>query len=280
MILLDQLEKWLPLLDHWARLYLNEEEFAEFCLMTESEKENQLKAILEKPIAKFTQINEVYFRGRWAEVLNLLHPEKKMKLLEIASGDADMIPQVMARTHPDSHYVTANMNKLLNSSLLGKTKNLSLEIQIVEDDAINIEEHIGQGTVDIIAFQHSINDVIQAILCDREGVDTIDSDWMSTLPKMIEILQKETLQNTLESHAKPQFLGLMDVLMSVLKNDGVVAMNHYMFQLDLDWGYPPYLFENMVPMIRDWLKDLSGCDEIFYSGFDPNWWMFLHKKNE
>ncbi|MNW58200.1 hypothetical protein D3C74_360470 [compost metagenome] len=200
-----------------------------------------------------------------------------MKLLEIATGDADIIPQVMARTHPNSHYITANMNKILNESLLNKTKSLPLQMEIIEDDAAYIENHLGQETVDIVAFQHGVNDVVQAILCDREGIDTIYSDWMETLPKMIEILQKETAQNTLEQHAKMPFLGLIETLLKVLRKNGVVAINHYMFQLDLDWGYPPELFEKMIPVTREWLKELNECKEVFFDGFDSNWWIFLRK---
>ena len=95
MIPLDKYEKWILLMEESARLYLNKKEFNEFAEIPEVEKKNQLKAILEKPIVNFTIVNEVYFRARWAEVLKMLHPKQGLKLLEVASGDADMIPQVM-----------------------------------------------------------------------------------------------------------------------------------------------------------------------------------------
>lgn len=277
MIPLDQYDKWSLLLEESAKLFLNEKELEEFSAIPEIEKNNQLREILEKPIANFTTVNEVYFRARWAEVLKTLHLQNSINLLEVATGDADMIPQVLARTHPNSHYITANMNKILNKSLLNKTKDLPIEINIIEDDAANIEKHLGQDSVDIIAFQHAVNDVVQAILCDREGIDTIYSDWMKTLPKMIEILQKETSQNTLEQNAKIPFLGLLTKLLKVLKKDGMIVMNHYMFQLDLDWGYPPELFKKMIPITREWIKELEGCEEVSFQGFDANWWMFLKK---
>ena len=277
MIPLDDYKKWIPLMDESARLYLSETEYKEFCLFSKNEVENHLKALLEKPIANFTIVNDVYFRARWAEVLKTLKPDHDLKLIEVATGDADMIPQVMARTHPNSYYITANMNKQLNRSLLNKTKDLKLKMEIIEDDASNIENHIGPDAVDIIAFQHANNDVIQAILCDREGVDTIYSDWMDTLPKMIEILQKETANNTLEQHAKMPFLGLINTLFKALKKDGIIAMNHYKFQLDLDWGYPADLYEEMVPMTRKWMKEIAECKEIYFEGFDTNWWIFLQK---
>lgn len=277
MIPLDNYEKWLPLMAESARLYLSEKEFAEFCLLSEHDVANQLKELLEKPISNFTIVNDVYFRARWAEVLKMLYVDNNLTLMEVATGDADMIPQVMAGTHPNSHYITVNMNKKLNKSLLSKTKKLPLQMEIIEDDAAHIENHLGQEAVTIIAFQHAINDVVQAILCDREGIDTIYSDWMETLPKMIEILQKETIQNTLEKHAKKPFLELINILIKVLKKDGFIVMNHYMFQLDLDWGYPPDLFEKIVPMTREWIKEIKECKEIYFDGFDSNWWIFLQK---
>jgi len=131
--------------------------------------------------------------------------------------------------------------------------------------------------VDVIAFQHGVNDVLQAILCDRDGVDTIQTDWMETLPAMIAILQRETRQGTLEQSVRPGFLSLLETLLAVLKPGGVIAMNHYMFQLDLDWGYPPDVWENLIPMVRGWVKDLPGTREIALEGFDRQWWLFLRK---
>lgn len=275
---LDNYGKWLPLITRNAHLYLNGKEYDEFNMIPEEEIGNQLKNLLEKPIARFTVVNELYFRARWGELLRTIYHGDDLKLLEVATGDADMIPQVMSRTYPGSQYITANMNKILNQSLLDKTKDLQLNMRIIEDDAAFIEKHIGRECVDVIAFQHAANDVIQAILCDREGIDTVYSDWMETLPKMIEILQRETKDNTLEQHAKAPFIGLMHTLLQVLKKGGIIAINHYMFQFDLDLGYPADLFENMIPVTRQWILELEECEEIFLEGFDTNWWIFLKKK--
>lgn len=276
---LDDCLKWLPIMKECAHTYLSESEYEQFQTLSSEEIAIQLVNLLEKPIMSFTVVNDVYFRARWAEVLKLLHPGQDLSLLEVATGDADMIPQVMDRTHPNGRYITANMNKNLNASLLRKTENLGLNLQLIEDDAAHIVDHLGHNAVDIIAFQHAINDVIQAILCDQAGIDTTFSDWMEALPRMIEILQQEIKQNTLELHAKQPFLQLIDTLLQVLKPNGIIAMNHYMFQLDLDWGYPPALFEHMVPMIRNWLLEMTDCEEITVDGFDPQWWIFLQKKS-
>lgn len=278
MIVLDRFEKWSACLDEQARQYLSDIEYRAYRSIPAAERLSQLKDILEKPIARFTAVNEVFFRARWAEVLGALHPGKELALLEIASGDADVIPQMMARACPHgSRYITANMNRLLTQSLREKTRHLPLEVLVIEEDAAEIERHLLAESVDIIAFQHAVNDVIQAILCGQAGVDTVYADWMEILPQMIAILQKETAQNTLTQHASPAFLHLLEKLLTVLKPGGLMVMNHYMFQLDLDWGYPPGLWDNMIPITRQWIKALPGCKEVFFEGFDPHWWMFFRK---
>lgn len=278
MIPLDHFEKWSTTLDEHARQYLNAAEYQDYSAIPDPEKLSQLKALLEKPIAHFTAVNEVFFRARWAQVLDTAHSGKDLTLLEIASGDADMIPQMMARTYPHSRYVTANMNRILTDRLRVKTRDLPIELVVIEEDAAAINTYLPAESVDVIAFQHAVNDVLQAILCDREGVDTIYADWMDTLPEMIRILQRETRQNSLEQHVKPAFFVLLEHLLTVLKKDGVVVMNHYMFQLDLDWGYPPILWEDLIPILREWLKGCPACKEIFFDGFHPHWWMFLQKR--
>jgi hypothetical protein len=277
MIPLDRFEKWSTLLEQYSRQYLSDIEYQEYQSIPEPDKLRQLKAILEKPIAHFSLVNDVYFRSRWAEVLSVAHPGQELILLEVASGDADMIPQMMARTRPHSQYITANMNRMLTDRLREKTRDLPIEIVVIEEDAKKIANFLPQESVDIIAFQHAVNDVIQAILCAQQDVDTVYTDWMDILPQMIGILQKETTQNTLEQHAKPAFLSLLKRLFEVLKMDGVMVMSHYMFQLDLDWGYPPSLWDNIIPITREWIKELPGCKEVFFEGFDPHWWIFYQK---
>jgi SAM-dependent methyltransferase len=277
MIPLDRYEKWSPILDECARMYLREHEYQEYQSIPDSERLRQLKALLEKPVVNFSAVNEAYFRAKWAEVLGVAGPNEKPSLLEVASGDADMIPQMMARVCPNSRYLSANMNRILTARLREKTKDLPNAVDVIEEDAANIVKHLPAESVDIVAFQHAVNDVVQAILCEREGVDTIQADWMETLPEMITILQRETAHNTLEQHARKPFLCLLENLLRVMKNDGLMVMSHYMFQLDLDWGYPPGLWENFIPITREWIRELPGCREVFFEGFQPHWWMFIQK---
>lgn len=278
MIPLDRYQKWSTALDARATTYLNESEYQDYASIPEPKRLSQLRALLERPIANFTPVNEVFFRARWAEVLRAVHPDQGLVLLEIASGDADMIPQMMARDYPNSRYIAANTNRILTESLLAKTRAIPLNVTVIGEDAIAIDRHLAPGSVDVVAFQHGVNDVLQAILCDRYDVDTTDSDWMQTLPRMIAIVQQEMAQGTLEEHVRPAFLSLLEKMLGVLKDDGRIVMNHYMFQLDLDWGYPPALWEDLIPFVRQWTQSLPGGREVVVDGFDPHWWLFLAKR--
>ncbi len=261
-----------------AARYLSAADYADFGALSRATQEQYLRELLDRPIARFTVVNEVYFRQKWAALIHRLYGAGPITLLEVASGDADMIPQALNRSNPGSVYITANMNHLLNESMLARTRDLvDLRFELIDDDAANIRAHVGAEAVDLIAFQHGVNDVIQAILCAQAGIDTIYADWMETLPAMIRLLQEEVEAGTLEAHVKPAFLQLWRDLLHVLKSGGVMAMHHYMFQLDLDWGYPPALFENIIPMVRGWAAELEDCREVTYEGFEGQWWLFLKK---
>ena len=239
---LDRVSKTF-LNDGRAKKLLSPKQYEKFTAMSDQEREANLKRLLSEPISNSTVINELYFRSKWASLFEMFYKDEPFTLLEVASGDADMIPQTMARTNPASEYLTANMNVKLNKSLLEKTADIDVKLHLIDDDAANIKRYVDENSVDMIAFQHGANDVIQAILCGQNGVDTVYSDWMKTLPKMIELLQCEVKNKTLEEHVKAPFVALISDLLDLLKNDGMIAIHHYMFKLDLDWGYPPELLQ-------------------------------------
>lgn len=276
MIPLDEADQSILTVEN-AKRYLNASEYNEFHVLSEAERIQELSNLLTRPIDKLTSINELYFRSKWADLIHKIHGENPVTLLEVASGDADMIPQALSRSHAGSTYIAANMNQELNNSLRRKMEGLPIKFQLVNADAAQINRYIKEKTVDIIAFQHGVNDVLQAILCGQRGIDTVDSEWMEILPAMIRILKEETSADTFEKNVKTPFLSLMDNLLLTLKDDGMIAISHYMFQLDLDWGYPEDLFENIVPMIRSWFKSDTDLKEINFPGFEPQWWLFLKK---
>lgn len=261
-----------------GKKFLNEQEYENFVNFNIEMREDLLRNLLEKPIDEFTEINELYFRWKWSELFNMLYGKDEICLLEVASGDADMIPQSLSVSNPNSKYITANMNKALNESLIRKTKDLNINLELIDDDAGMITEYIKEREVDIIVFQHGVNDVLQGILCAKNDIDTVNCDWMECLPKMIELVKNEVSNNSFDESLKELFLNLLKTLASVLKTEGLIVISHYMFQLDLDLGYPREIFENLILIVRKWLVDNDEFEEVFYDGFDNQWWIFLKKK--
>lgn len=260
-----------------AEKYLSGALLAEFSEMAMEARKECLDRMLTQPVCEFTAVNELYFRYKWSELFHSVLGGRNFSLLEVASGDADMIPQAMACDHSGSTYIAANLNVALNQSLISKTNGLPINFRLIDDDAAKISSYLPAHSVDIIAFQHGVNDVLQGILCGRRGIDLVNSDWMEMLPEMIRILQEEIREGTLEEHVREPFLSLLEQLAPVLKEEGMIAVSHYMFQLDLDLGYPADLFENLVPLLRKWLREDGRWQERTVTGYDQQWWIFLNR---
>ncbi|HHD2752869.1 TPA: hypothetical protein ACOTG0_001665 [Clostridium perfringens] len=261
-----------------AKKFLSEKQFNNFRAISDCSKVTLLREVLEKPIENWNEVTELYFRSKWANLFNKLYSNKKICVLEIASGDADIIPQTLSISNPYSYYIAANMNKILNESLIRKTKGLKINLELIDDDATNIRNHIENGKVDIIAFQHGVNDVLQAMLCANSNIDTVNCQWLDLLPQMIELIKKEIENNTFEETLKNNFIKFVNEIAYTLKDNGIIAINHYMFDLDLRLGYPINIFENLIDIIREWLKEDSNFEEISFEDFNNHWWIFLKKK--
>lgn len=216
---------------------------------------------------------------KWFEALNKTRFETPVSLLEIGAGDTDMLPQILAKRfgHPETQYITANMNKKLTASFKAKTKDLPIKINVIEDAAQNLEEYINGERFDVIIFEHSVNDILQVILAERAGIDTTHTDWYEILPGMIEQIKQEYLSGTLEGSVKGEFVNLLKSCLKMLKPGGCIIINHFMYQYDLDLGYHPELWCNMLPITRQWINSIDDGTEKFFEGFDPQWWMFFQK---
>lgn len=262
-----------------AKKFLSKEQYNNFKEINSSLKITLLKEVIEKPIENWNEITELYFRSKWANLFNALYCNKKICVLEVASGDADMIPQTLSISNPGSYYIAANMNKFLNESLIRKTKGLKINLELIDDDASNIRNYIENDKVDIIAFQHGVNDVLQAMLCTNNNLDTVSCQWLDLLPQMIELIKREVKNNTFEETLKDNFINFINEIAYTLKDDGIIAISHYMFDLDLKLGYPINIFENLINIIREWLKEDSKFEEISFKNYNDNWWIFLKKKS-
>ena len=238
-----------------------------------------LKEMLTAPIARFLPPLSWYLRSKWTDVFKNVKPGNIINALELASGSSVEVPHAIAKlyTDPSSKYTTFNLNKKLTEGFKANVKNLTLPIDVVEDAAQNIYDYYGDDKVDAVIFEHSINDILQGMFAERYGIDTINSDWFDILPEMIKIISSEYKNKTLESSVKAEFMILLDSCYKVLKPGGFICFFHFMYQMDLDLGYNIELYENFVPMVRNWTTDVALGKDASFNGFDPQWWLFIQK---
>ena len=257
----------------------------------EETRDRQLASVCTVPMPFDLGIAPLlYSRMKWLGVFRAFGAGADLSLLEVGAGETTTLPEAMALyagqlsqgmspSPPSSKYVTLNMNENLTRAFRDKTSNLPVAAEVIEDDAINVKTRVQPGSVDIVAFEHSVNDVLQAILAEANGFDTTRGDWWEILPEMIGLISRAYEEKTLADKVRAPFLRLVQNCADVLRPGGILAMSHYMFQYDLDLGYNPELWENMIPVARPWLRDgITGGKEIFYDGFDPQWWFFWEKR--
>lgn len=254
-------------------------EIKEWSELTKEIVDKKLQRICSLPLCDedFTVVYTLYSRLKWFDALKACIPNKGATVLEVGSGSSTVIPNAMTAYDVNSKYITANMNKKLTEGLENNISKLPIKFDIIEDDANNIKNYLASNSIDLVVFEHSVNDVLQAILCEQNGIDTTNNDWFELLPKMIELISKEYVEQTLEKKLKLAFLSLVNNCLCVLKPDGYIAISHYMFQYDLNLGYNTELWQNMLPIIRPWLNELSNVKEVFIDGFNPQWWLFYQK---
>jgi len=218
-----------------------------------------------------------YVSQSWRRLLRLRGADGPLTMLEIGAGASAILPKTLAAYNQGSRYITVNENRALTRAFRRKTRRLALRVDAIEGDAANAGELLPPESVDILAFEHSMNDILQAILMSQDGIDTAQAHWFQLLPAMIARMNEAYRGGEFEVALKAPFMALLHSCVAALKPGGLLALSHYMFQYDLNLGYDPWLWENMLPLVRPWLRELPGGREITLEGYDAQWWFFWEK---
>lgn len=275
---IDCTEKWTErLCSNFATDVLTETEKEIWNSIPGDKKKTYVKELIEKPIVFENPeiIYDWYFRNKWADALKAVHNKESISVFEIGAGGCNIVPKAVlyGYNHSDTKYMTANLNKELTQIFKWKTENDPIVISVVEDDAANIKKYIGDDRFDVIAFEHSLNDVLETILAEKNGIDTVNKGWMEILPAITEVVNREWTNGTFEKNVKIELLNLINTCLEVLKPDGWLIFAHYQFQYNLDIGLSAELNSSLIPMVRNWLEGIGV--EVIFEGFDDNWWMFI-----
>lgn len=202
-------------------------------------------------------------------------------MLEIAAGAAVHIAQALdAYTGNQGQYVSFNLNKELTRSFYQKTTALRLNIRIVEDNALNAPVYYDGETFDIIAFHHAVNDIIQTIIADADGIDTVHCDRKEAEPRMLRAVMKRHDAGILKSVAYPDFIRIVEGCNRVLKRGGIMVFSNFTFAMDYEaLGYSMDFHNAYINLARQWIREAGlGLAEVPLDGYDPKWWMALRKE--
>lgn len=267
------------ILEQNSRTVLFPEEIASLESMDDAEKVSRIRDLLTKPIP-FEGPEVIYnwhFRNKWKDAVSAVHGGKSVRLLEVGAGCCDMIPKMMARSYadPETKYLTMNLNEELTAEFKRRTKDLEIDIEVIEDDAKNISEYAKPDSFDIVAFEHSANDVIETIIAEKNGIDTVGTSWLEILPPITELVNAAFRDGTFEELVKKEFLELISACISVTRPGGCLVFAHYPFQYNLDIGLAPEFNEFLLPMVRKWITEAGLGEEITVEGFDSPWWLII-----
>jgi len=276
---LDNFPKWLSKLEDTTTLdvFLPHEK-TEFLAIPAAEKWELLKDIMEKPIDfERSMVWPWYNWNKWVEALKTVKSGDSISLLELAAGSSIGVPRAMSAAfpHQETYYATINANKDLTKMFRESTNGLPIIIDVIEDNAGDLEDQVQGKTFDVVAFEHSINDIIFDMLGRKNGLDTVNVNWFAIHEEMIRFTNDEFRGGTLENSVKDEIMGILASCKKVMKPDGVIAISHFMYQYDLDRGIDPVFWEELLPIFRKWVTETGSMREVFYDGFDPQWWMFL-----
>lgn len=158
--------------------------------MNAEEIESLLNQIMQSPIDLSRQwsqeLIEFYYTAAWYHLFVELSIPSHASLYEIAAGDTVCIPRALHAFSSGATYVTANLNKELSHQFMHKTANLDIQVKIIEDNGNNLLQYYEPQSFEVISFHHAINDIIQTIIADIEGIDTVNNNWWDIEPQLLQ----------------------------------------------------------------------------------------------
>lgn len=225
------------------------------------------------------QLSGVYHILSWEKAFRDLGVRKDSTLIEIAPGAGTHIVTAFDLiSGGKGKYLAFNLNKKLTSHFKSQTENSNLDIRIIEDDAKNALVYIPKETIDIVAGNHAINDILETIIANKEGLDTVGQDWFEIAPRLMREYEKAYLNGTLRNLVFDDFIDIMRAIYFTLKPGGYLVLNYYVYPVEIDWGGSVAVRSAFVNLARQWIGEADiGFETLSLNGFDPKWWGFFRK---
>lgn len=222
----------------------------------------------------------VYYILAWHHMFKTLSLPADTSVYEIAAGDSIYVPQALeAYSAGHGSYVTFNLNKELTQNFRAKTKNMRMNIRVIEDNGVHVLRYFQEGSFDVIAFQHAVNDIMQTIVADIDGIDTLHNNWWEIEPQMLQAVYTRYRAGTLKETAYEKFIDIIKVCYQSLKQGGYMIFDNCTFNATYDEAVYSMEFHSLyIDMVREWIAEADlGLEEITVDGYKKKWWMILRK---
>ena len=129
-----------------------------------------------------------------------------------------------------------------------------------------------------MAFHHAINDIIQTIIANREGIDTENQDWWSIEPQMLQAVMEYHRKGTLKDAAYQAFIQIIDTSCKQLKSGGYMIFDNITYAGYDEMGYSSEFHNDYIQLARSWISEANlGLEEIEVDSYDKQWWMIWRK---
>ncbi|MDR0268686.1 hypothetical protein [Paenibacillus sp.] len=224
------------------------------------------------------ELIEFYYTASLYNLFVELDISSHASLYEIAAGDTVCIPRALDAYSNNSTYVTANLNKELSRRFMQKTADLSIQIKIIEDNGNNLLQYYEPQSFEVISFHHAINDIIQTIIADIEGIDTVNNDWWTIEPQMLQAVMRYHNRGELRRAAFESFINIIDTCMKLLKKGGYLIFDNCTYAGYDQMGYSSEFHSAYIQLAREWIHESNlGFKEVELEGYDQQWWMMMTK---
>ena len=252
--------------------------------MNTDEIEAMLRQVISVPVNVSTDLNwelfELYYVSAYYNIFEKLSFPLNTNIYEIAAGDQVYIPKALeAYAGIKGKYVTFNLNKELSFNFLGKVCGFQAGIRVIEDNGANIEKYYGKDSFDITVFHHALNDIIQTIVAEADGIDTVNCSWWEKEPEMLRAVMKYYNRGNLKAVAYDSFINIIKACSCALKNGGYLVFDNCCFPGDYEaLGYSFEFHSSYIDLARKWINEADlGLSEVGINGYDNKWWMILKK---
>lgn len=251
--------------------------------MNAVEIEKMLDRIIKVPVTYIEKYDrklyQFYYCAAWFNIYEKLSMPKNLCVLEIATGEANYVIKALdVYSGSMGKYVTFNLNRELTKNFIDKTRDMAVEVQVVEDNGNNALNYYEENSFDVIAFHHAVNDIVQTIIADIEGIDTINQNWWETETQMLQAVMKYYNQGKLKAAAYDGFIEIIRVCSRVLKKKGYMVFDNRSFCGYEERGYSTEFHNSYINLAREWIKEADlGLEQVHIDGYDENWWMILKK---